>query len=141
MQKRLIIYRLRVGMYPYFSSTRDFGLEYLKLVDESTIQSGNRYWTRLETEKPITTATLPTLNPCGMPSFLHSPVQNCLKFSAVFGQTSENSSRRILPSGVEPTSTSRKTTGLCGWRREAAIWDHVELVGAEEEVEVDMAKT
>ena len=37
------------------------------------------------------------LNPIGTPSFLYSPVQNCLKFSAVLGTTSANNSNLIRP--------------------------------------------
>ena len=77
------------------------------------------------------------LNPVGMPSRLNSPVQNCLKFSAVLGTTSANSSIMMRPISfnkrnslcqvikknitlykakvdftVFPTVTSKNTTGL-----------------------------
>lgn len=42
---------------------------------------------------------LDPLYPCGRPWDLYSPVQNCLKFSAVLGTTSLKSSKVILPSG------------------------------------------
>jgi hypothetical protein len=48
-------------------------------------------------------------------AYLCSPVQNCLKFSAVFGATSANSSILIRPAGSPPTVTSAGMAGLtCG---------------------------
>lgn len=44
--------------------------------------------------------------------YLHSPVHNCLKFSAVFGTILENSWNFMRPAGVPPIDTSKNTIGL-----------------------------
>ena len=43
---------------------------------------------------------------------LNSPVISCLKFSAVFGQMSANSSIFILPAGMPPMVTSTEQAFL-----------------------------
>lgn len=47
--------------------------------------------------------------------YLCSPVQNCLKFSAVLGAMSAKSSILIRPAGMPPIETSKKTTGFLGF--------------------------
>lgn len=51
------------------------------------------------------------LYPIGRASFLYSPVQSCLKFSAVFGTMSLKSSILMRPAGVSPMWISMNTTG------------------------------
>ncbi|WVZ01898.1 hypothetical protein V8G54_022704 [Vigna mungo] len=47
--------------------------------------------------------------------YLYSPVQNCLKFSAVLGAMSAKSSILIRPAGMLPMVTSKKTIGFLGF--------------------------
>ena len=47
-----------------------------------------------------------SLYPCGTPVRTYSPVQNCRKFSAVFGHTSAQSSIWSRPAAVPPIETS-----------------------------------
>ena len=59
------------------------------------------------------------LYPTGCPAFRCSPVQNCRKFSHVFGAMSAKSSIFIRPTSTPPIATSKNTTGLftfCGRR-------------------------
>jgi len=62
----------------------------------------------------ITLWKVEPLYPRGTPSLFNSPVQNCLKFSAVLGTMSAYSSIKIRPISTPPTLTSKNTTGLCG---------------------------